>query len=283
MRFLKSVKNELFKIFYVRLFALSAIGINLLALFSDGVTDNNNKSHTIIDIIFHIKKYDVKTDSGLNSFTMLNKGFGAWTVMILPLVLGFSYLYVLTAERKNGNVRMMIQREGNICYCLSKMISLMIYGGVLLTFSFGCFYVIVSRFFYSPFTMFPDYAIQLYGKEAVYLIKRFAGIFLYGMSVNVFVYGFAALFSDRYVVYSLPFVFSYLVKQVNTKLLYKSFEKGNNNMIEILSVFNMENIMYFNGSKYWKYNLILVLLCYLGLLWLFYSILKKRYDSCDWR
>ncbi len=149
MSFLKSLKKELQKIFYVRLFVLSVVCIDLLALFSDGGTDHENRQHTIIDIILNVKKYPVKTDISFSTFSMMNRGFGAWTVMLLPLILGFSYLYILTAERKNGNVRMIVQREGNLNYCLSKMISIMVYGGVLLLASYAVFYVFISFFFNS--------------------------------------------------------------------------------------------------------------------------------------
>lgn len=280
---MKSIICEIKKSLYIPFFGMSCLGVVLVCLLSEGYTSFSGKNYTIIELLL-LKRDVMLTDVNLNRYEIWNRGIGTWTQLLLPFLLSIGYLYVISSERQTGMNRLMLIREGNVRYGVSKVVSAMFSGGCIMLAG----YVIFGLIVYAKFPSIYEYAtenineyMQLYldFNESLLCFERCIDIFIYGMSVNAFTFLVAILFTDKYILLCLPVMLKYIWGQVILKVQIDAMNKGQDMLLNLSSGLRPENILNGRHDYLWGVSLVFMFVVYMLGLCLNIYMLKKKGDD----
>ena len=276
---LRCVSQELKKIFYLPYVLIPVLGIVCLCLASTGAVDENGKSIAIFSLILQNGQTGNVGAIEKSALFLWKSGVGDWLVVFLPLLLTFGYIAQITGERQSGQVQFALMRSGNLRYCLAKVISGALFGGIVFVIGYALFGIILAAVFPS-FSSFP-YEIQSIYPELfvgnslfLFVIKQFAGVFLYGVFGSVFGIGVSVLSRDKYMLLCIPFLLNYIYRQILQKLLVDNMENGDG-ITEWISACYPDFIIQISPNRFWLFTVILMLAGYVGLTVLFYWEVKR--------
>ncbi|MCC8151874.1 MAG: hypothetical protein LIO96_10580 [Lachnospiraceae bacterium] len=278
------IKTELKKLFSVPNILLTASGILVLLLSATGATVDDGSEVSIFAMMISGTQSGYRESIEGSSLWLWRQGTGSWLAVFLPLLLSFGYITLLSSERLNGQLRFLLIRSGNRCYCVSKVISGAVFGGILFLLSYCLFGLLMAAAFPS-FSSFPAeeqnfYLNWIFGESIpLYIIKRAAGAFLYGASGSAFGIGVSIFFRDKYMLICLPFLLNYSLRQILLKLEMGAWAAGTEStpFYEALFPDNLLNVV---ANPYWFLTLLLTVLVFAGLTVLFCRItLRKVFTS----
>ena len=268
------LKAELKKLSFIPYLILSISGIVLLCLSATGETDMSGKQISIFSLIFQAQQ--ANTDISKSALALWQAGIGGWLVVFAPMLLSMGYILLLSEERRNGQIRFHILRSGNWKYCISKVCSGALAGGIVFLIGYALFGLLLVMRFPSVRT-FPieEQEIFLLGSSiGIVIMKKLIGAFLYGMFGSVFGVGVAIVFRDKYMLVCLPFMINYIYQQVLGKLASDCMVAEKYEKITWIEAMRTESIMNISGSVTWLIPLVVMLVIYLVLIGVFYLSMK---------
>lgn len=275
-----SIISEIKKSLYLPLFILVCIGVACVCCFGEGYISANGKSYTIMELLLFLRSDVMLTDVSLNRYNIWICGIGTWTQLLLPFLLSIGYLYTISNEKLSGFNRMLLVRETNIKYCVSKLMAAILSGGIILLAGYLIFGILV----YMRFPSIYEYSMdkqELYMEmnpgfqEPVFCLIRCLRVFLYGMFINAFAYLVSIFFRDKYILICLPIMLKYIWGQGVMKLEIDAMSKGSNAVLTFCSGLRIESILNYSVSS-WRMTLLLICLIYLIGFSLNLYLLKKR-------
>ncbi|MCH5280291.1 MAG: hypothetical protein J1E61_02390 [Lachnospiraceae bacterium] len=278
---MQNIVTEIKKSLYLPFFILSCFGVVLVCLLSEGYTSLGGKSYTIMELLLFLSKDTMLTDVSLNRYEIWMKGIGTWTQLLLPFLLSIGYLYDISNEKLTGMHRLILVRENNLGYCISKTISAMLSGGIIMFVGYAIFGAIIFIKFPSiqeyPVDYLNMYMESFYGFQEFFGgLKRCIGIFLYGMCINIFAYFVSIIFVDKYILLCLPIMMKYIWGQTILKIEMNAINTGQDALLNLCSGLRIENILSMNQSVFWWMTLLLVFVIYMGGFCLNLYLLKKK-------
>ena len=272
------IKLEFKKNIYVPYIFIEIIGIIILCLSATGETDMNGKQISIFSLIF--QELPANTDVLKSALSLWQAGIGGWLVVFAPMLLSMGYILLISEERRNGQIRFHILRSGNWKYCISKLCSGALAGGIVFLIGYALFGLLMLVRFPSIRTFSAEeQEILLMGSSiSVVIIKKLIGAFLYGMFGSVFGIGVAIVFRGKYMLVCLPFMINYLYKQILTKVATDAMAAEAYERLTWIETFQPENIMNISLGWNWFLSVILMLAIYAVLSVIFYRCVKRG----DW-
>ena len=268
------LKAELKKLSFIPYLILSISGIVLLCLSATGETDMSGKQISIFSLIFQAQQ--ANTDISKSALALWQAGIGGWLVVFAPMLLSMGYILLLSEERRNGQIRFHILRSGNWKYCISKVCSGALAGGIVFLIGYALFGLLLVMRFPSVRT-FPieEQEIFLLGSSiGIVIMKKLIGAFLYGMFGSVFGVGVAIVFRDKYMLVCLPFMINYIYQQVLGKLASDCMVAEKYEKITWIEAMRTESIMNISGSVTWLIPFVVMLVIYVVLIGVFYLSMK---------
>ena len=272
------IKLEFKKNIYVPYIFIEIIGIIILCLSATGETDMNGKQISIFSLIF--QELPANTDVLKSALSLWQAGIGGWLVVFAPMLLSMGYILLISEERRNGQIRFHILRSGNWKYCISKLCSGALAGGIVFLIGYALFGLLMLVRFPSIRTFSAEeQEILLMGSSiSVVIIKKLIGAFLYGMFGSVFGIGVAIVFRDKYMLVCLPFMINYIYQQILTKMATDAMAAEAYERLTWIETFQPENIMNISLGWNWFLSVILMLAIYAVLSVIFYRCVKRG----DW-
>ena len=272
------IKLEFKKNIYVPYIFIEIIGIIILCLSATGETDMNGKQISIFSLIF--QELPANTDVLKSALSLWQAGIGGWLVVFAPMLLSMGYILLISEERRNGQIRFHILRSGNWKYCISKLCSGALAGGIVFLIGYALFGLLMLVRFPSIRTFSAEeQEILLMGSSiSVVIIKKLIGAFLYGMFGSVFGIGVAFVFRDKYMLVCLPFMINYIYQQILTKMATDAMAAEAYERLTWIETFQPENIMNISLGWNWFLSVILMLAIYAVLSVIFYRCVKRG----DW-
>ena len=272
------IKLEFKKNIYVPYIFIEIIGIIILCLSATGETDMNGKQISIFSLIF--QELPANTDVLKSALSLWQAGLGGWLVVFAPMLLSMGYILLISEERRNGQIRFHILRSGNWKYCISKLCSGALAGGIVFLIGYALFGLLMLVRFPSIRTFSAEeQEILLMGSSiSVVIIKKLIGAFLYGMFGSVFGIGVAIVFRDKYMLVCLPFMINYIYQQILTKMATDAMAAEAYERLTWIETFQPENIMNISLGWNWFLSVILMLAIYAVLSVIFYRCVKRG----DW-
>ena len=272
------IKLEFKKNIYVPYIFIEIIGIIILCLSATGETDMNGKQISIFSLIF--QELPANTDVLKSALSLWQAGIGGWLVVFAPVLLSMGYILLISEERRNGQIRFHILRSGNWKYCISKLCSGALAGGIVFLIGYALFGLLMLVRFPSIRTFSAEeQEILLMGSSiSVVIIKKLIGAFLYGMFGSVFGIGVAIVFRDKYMLVCLPFMINYIYQQILTKMATDAMAAEAYERLTWIETFQPENIMNISLGWNWFLSVILMLAIYAVLSVIFYRCVKRG----DW-
>lgn len=272
------IKLEFKKNIYVPYIFIEIIGIIILCLSATGETDMNGKQISIFSLIF--QELPANTDVLKSALSLWQAGIGGWLVVFAPMLLSMGYILLISEERRNGQIRFHILRSGNWKYCISKLCSGALAGGIVFLIGYALFGLLMLVRFPSIRTFSAEeQEILLMGSSiSVVIIKKLIGAFLYGMFGSVFGIGVAIAFRDKYMLVCLPFMINYIYQQILTKMVTDAMAAEAYERLTWIETFQPENIMNISLGWNWFLSVILMLAIYAVLSVIFYRCVKRG----DW-
>lgn len=272
------IKLEFKKNIYVPYIFIEIIGIIILCLSATGETDMNGKQISIFSLIF--QELPANTDVLKSALSLWQAGIGGWLVVFAPMLLSMGYILLISEERRNGQIRFHILRSGNWKYCISKLCSGALAGGIVFLIGYALFGLLMLVRFPSIRTFSAEeQEILLMGSSiSVVIIKKLIGAFLYGMFGSVFGIGVAIVFRDKYMLVCLPFMINYIYQQILTKMATDAMAAEAYERLTWIETFQPENIMNISLGWNWFLSVILMLAIYAVLSVVFYRCVKRG----DW-
>ena len=272
------LKAELKKISFIPYLILSISGIVLLCLSATGETDMSGKQISIFSLMFQAQQ--ANTDVLKSALALWQAGIGVWLVVFAPMLLSMGYILLISEERRNGQIRFHILRSGNWKYCISKLCSGALAGGIVFLIGYALFGLLMFVRFPSIRTFSAEeQEILLMGSNiSVVIIKKLIGVFLYGMFGSVFGIGVAIVFRDKYMLVCLPFMIKYIYQQILAKMAMDAMAAEAYERLTWIETFQPENIMNISLGWNWFLTVILMLAIYAVLSVIFYRCVKRG----DW-
>ena len=272
------LKAELKKISFIPYLILSISGIVLLCLSATGETDMSGKQISIFSLMF--QEQQANTDISKSALALWQAGIDVWLVVFAPMLLSMGYILLISEERRNGQVRFHILRSGNWKYCISKLCSGALSGGIVFLIGYALFGLLMLVRFPSIRTFSAEeQEILLTGSNiSVVIIKKLIGVFLYGMFGSVFGIGVAIVFRDKYMLVCLPFMIKYIYQQILAKMAMDAMAAEAYERLTWIETFQPENIMNISLGWNWFLTVILMLAIYAVLSVIFYRCVKRG----DW-
>lgn len=271
---------EVKKNWYFPYFILSCLGVVLVCCLSEGYISDSGKTYTIMEIML-LERDVMLTDISFNRFNMWKQGIGMWTQMALPFLLSIGYMNIISLENKMEVIRMQLIRENNCKYAFSKMLAIMINGGVIMLMGYVLFGVLMC-------VRFPSIDEYAMANQSVYIemsmkfadvldsVRFCSRVLLYGVCVNIFAYAVSIFFRDKYVLMCLPVMLKYIWGQVILKVELDAMNDGNSKLLNVCSVFRIENVLNMEQPYSWLITLCAVLGIYLCLFFVMMILLQKR-------
>jgi len=238
----------------------------------------NGKQISIFSLIF--QELPANTDVLKSALSLWQAGIGGWLVVFAPMLLSMGYILLISEERRNGQIRFHILRSGNWKYCISKLCSGALAGGIVFLIGYALFGLLMLVRFPSIRTFSAEeQEILLMGSSiSVVIIKKLIGAFLYGMFGSVFGIGVAIVFRDKYMLVCLPFMINYIYQQILTKMATDAMAAEAYKRLTWIETFQPENIMNISLGWNWFLSVILMLAIYAVLSVIFYRCVKRG----DW-
>lgn len=278
---MRNIISEIRKSLYLPLFMLSCFGVVLVCCFSGGYISASGKTYTIMELLLFLRRDVMLTDVFLNRYEIWVQGIGLWTQLLLPFLISIGYLYTISNEKMSGFNRLLLIRESNFRYVISKLAAAVLSGGIILSVGYLFFGILV----YIKFPSIYEYSVEQQEfymamhpgfQETTFCFRRCIGIFLYGMCINVFAYLVSVFFRDKYILICLPLMLKYIWGQVVMKIEIDAMNKGKDAVLNLCSGLRMESVLNINQSGYWGMALFLIFLIYLAGFCLTLHFLKKR-------
>ena len=264
---------------------LMLLGIPFLCMLSGCYLDDTGKEYTVFEMVIRQNDMDVAAIIELNQLAVWKAGMGVWFFLFAPCLLTVGYMITVSAERKSGNIRFVLIREGRLRYCISKLTGLALTGGMLLVAGYGI-YGCLTALLFPPLSSYSDELRQSYLEMAgidnirFYITGRLLGSFLYGVGVSVFGAFVSIYFRDRYMLMCIPLLINYMYTQMILKAEIDRLEDFE--FVNAINRFRIENLLDVKWNMDWYITLIYVLALYLICFILFYFHIRGRRDSGDW-
>lgn len=137
---------------------LAVAGVCML---SEGYVDAEAHHETVLSLLVNYNKELYISDVSMNQIEIWRLGFGTWIYILLPLLLTGGYTYTLSEERLHGGTQFFLIREGRISYCISKTVSAMISGGIILLAGYLLYGLVVAIAF-PGLSAYPEEDVALY-------------------------------------------------------------------------------------------------------------------------
>ena len=276
-----NIISETQKSLYLPLFIMSCFGVALVCCFSEGYISASGKTYTIMELLLFLHKDAMLTDISLNRYDIWVRGIGTWPQLLLPFLISSGYLYAISNEKMSGFNRLLLIRESNFKYGISKLAAAVLSGGIILSAGYLLFGILV----YIKFPSIYEYSLdkqdmymEMYPgfQEIALCFRRYIGCFLYGMCLSVFAYLVSVFFRDKYILICLPLMLKYIWGQVIMKIEIDAMNKGKDTVLNLCSGLRLESVLNINQTGYWGMTLFLIFLIYLTGFCLTLHFLKKR-------
>lgn len=276
---MRNIISEIKKSLYIPFFCISCLGVVVVCMLSVGYTSVSIKDYTIMELFLFLRRDTMLSDVMLNRYEIWVKGIGTWSTLLLPLLLSMGYLYVNSVEKQSGSMKFLLVREGNFRYCISKTISAMVSGGIIMVVG----YVIFGLLIYIRFPSLYEYSandISYYMElhtgfnEGLFFVNRCVEIFIYGMLVNIFSFWVSIVFVDKYILLCLPLMLKYMWGQIILKIMTGAMNREQYDAVNLYSELKLENILV-AGSSSWRTVIFILILYVIGFVANMYMLNKK--------
>ena len=263
-------------------FSIPAIaGTVCLCFAAQGAMDDTGNPVSIFSLLLYGDPSGYETGITSSSLLLWIQGCGTHVELMIPFLLTCGYIITLSAERKSGMTGLLLLRAGNIKFCLMKTAAGALAGGLLFAGGYAL-YGVILHFCAPPFHTFPaeEQALfaqmyQIGSSVPLFIVRRMAGAFLYGMSACIPGICTAIIFRNKYMLMCLPFLSGYIYNQLISRLLLNALSQSDE-LYQQLLVFRFSSILNVSGDRYWYFTLGLLFSLYLFMVILFFMEIKRR-------
>ncbi len=222
MVFIRALLNEMKKNTGSLAFIVSAIAVTVLFLASGIYTDPvNGRTYSIFECVFALDSEFIKSSYEFSSIMVFLRGVNEYLLMFMPVLTAVSYISVFGSEFESTFYRYEMFRTQKKCIAVSKFCGGVINGGMVALVGTILYGLIVLFLFpsFGSYQIDTEITEMLFSDNVVIIIiKRLAGIFLYGMFSSVLSVMLSALIRNAYVVLCLPFMITYLYSMTLNKI-----------------------------------------------------------------
>ena len=281
MKTIRVLKNRFCESLYLPYLIIGVAGITLLCFFSQLFTDVSGEKYTIIQFLLKNNKKELSLNNSISYYTIINAGMNGWIETFGPAFLTMSYALQTSAEYKNRALNYTLPREGLKNYVTTKLVSCVISGGIILALGFLTFCILCIPFQGDLMPADKDnLKVIFYGldanNKAMFYIYRFIRLFLLGMYLTIPGIISCIFFKDRYILFFLPVLISYIYSQSLNYLISKAIYKQDFNMINKLQKISFNNIKMIPNNKQLLLYFALLIVCITTLILLCYFVVKRR-------
>lgn len=220
--FVRALLNEMKKNTGSLAFIVSAIAVTVLFFASGIYTDPvSGRTYSIFECVFALDSEFIKSNYEFSSIMVFLRGVNEYLLMFMPVLTAVSYISVFGSEFESTFYRYEMFRTQKKYIAVSKFCGGVINGGMVAVVG-TILYGLVVLFLFPSFgsyqmdteiieMLFPDNVV-------IIIIKRLAGMFLYGMFSSILSVVLSALIRNVYVVLCLPFMITYLYSMALNKI-----------------------------------------------------------------
>lgn len=265
----RCIGAEFKKYCYLPYMLTGVLGIVFLG-FVNTVYDSDGMQVPVFVLMLRFLKEEPVRDISMCGFILWGNAISGWLAVFAPLLLTFSYIAVLSGERQNGLTQFELIRFGNLKYSMTKVVSGALFAGTV----FVVGYIMLGLLFAAVFPSLSDFPVGeqeifIGGSPVVYVLKKLAGGFFYGMFSGMFGIGVAVWFRDKYMLICLPFLLNYVYQQILQKAVLVRYASGAESAAW-LEAFLPYRIADISISRYWIVPIAVMLVVYAGIAFSFY-------------
>lgn len=165
------------------------------------------------------------------SATVFQKGMQGYITLFIPIIASFSFVRAFCEERNTGFMKYSIMRSGRVRGYLSKALTAVLSGGLVvmlgdLLFAGAVFLLFPGRTDYADAGLF-DLSAQLVGNSVSIVLNEMGSLFLYGVVMTLPALVCCSFCSNPYIIAGVPFFLVYVQQCLVDKLYQKGIEDGN--------------------------------------------------------
>lgn len=203
-RIIFSICQELYKIVTNYTFGIAVVGLTLIIMSGTVVTEVATATdYNFFQMVFMQgeKRKEMMEMYNITFERIFCTGTQGYLWMFASVFVSAPFVMMMCSAKKNSNIRFELFRSGKTEYVLGKCFASLICGGLVMSLSYALFSLGI-RF------VFPTGdALEIFD-----YVKRFAELFLYGMTGTYITYILSGFMRNKYLVLCLPFMINYFVK-----------------------------------------------------------------------
>ena len=246
MSVFKAVKKEMKKNLHLPFFVVGILGVLLLLMLGVVYTDDTGRQHIFLEFLFQSGKTEIIRNRAVFEVTVIFSADNKWFYEFLPAFVIIGYMFVLSSERERGGLRFLVIRENVFNYCVSKVLALMLCGGIIVFFAATIYVAIVFLTISStPDPVILQAFLGAFGVSSVkaMIIKWLFSMFLLGCFSVIPGCLAGIFFNDRYMMICLPVLIQYVYDQLLQKLEFGMLGKENTRSYKILRKIRLSNLL----------------------------------------
>lgn len=281
MKIFKNIANELQKNLYLPFFLLAVIGLNVLFFMSEGAKGADGKGYSIFQLVIMSSRLPLRTRIEFCWLELWKEGLSRWTILVAPVLSAAGFIYSNSEEMKTGADIFLQIRQQRFGFAVGKVLSGALSTAITFTLAYSLFGLVLSFFFVWPdsYDESLSYLLErMYGDDVgLYILKRTVGVFLTGIYMSLFPIFLAVCTADRYLLVSLPIIWTYMRERFIQKLWYLPLGKDNPELVEAIDPENLPNIFF---HRFTGISIQILIVAFVFCFIFFYIIrFKRRVES----
>lgn len=199
-----SISQELYKIVTNYTFGISVVGLTLIIMSGTVVTEAiTSTDYNFFQLVFMQaeKRKEIMEMYNITFERIFRTGTQGYLWMFASVFVSAPFVMMMCSAKKNNNIRFELFRSGKMEYVLGKCFASLICGGLVMMLSYALYSFGICLVFPAGDAM-----------KILDYVKRFAELFLYGMTSTYITYILSGFMRNKYLVLCLPFMINYFVK-----------------------------------------------------------------------
>lgn len=194
--------ENLKKMVVAPIFPLTIIIGVIIYLTGTVYTDDIGSSYSVFSIIFSEDGQKITELIEKTSYELIIGDDKSYMRMFATILTALPYISIICVRNLDNSIRFELIRSSRRKYSMGLILSILTVAGLVMTISYAIYSVIL-------YLIMPDVIFD--GQMKSMIIKKMAGIFLYGVANVYGAVGLSAFVRNKYLVACIPFMAKYLI------------------------------------------------------------------------
>lgn len=203
-------------------FVLLFLTVTAMCFLIPVMLDDGRTMIHCLSALFSMTKEEFRMQGSLRVASVISRITVGYFVMFTPMLVSLSLLPALCGERESGVYRLMLARSGKKAGVAGTFLACAFCGGFLMAAGYLLFAVIWG-IHSAALSGVPE--VRSVMKTSVFVLKKTAGVFTFGMMSAMWTYLVSVFVKNRYLLVGIPYIALWFLQRIAANIQWESMEK----------------------------------------------------------